>query len=1046
MFGTNNYVWRYSGTFTGNVSSATKLQTARTIWGQNFNGTQNVSGNMTGVGNITMSGNIYMNNARNIYAKNTDGSDMPIFYTNSYNELVIGTGNAQKEARTYLSGLEIIFRTSTAVNERMKIASNGNVGIGTTAPSAKLDIKGASSLLGLKADGTANVSYTYIEGYHANNGTSFRIVESTSTDLWLQYGKNSVASYNFHLSGYLNTRLKEFNVNSIDSIFSGNVKAGGDVVAYATGSGDIVLPIASTNSLGAVKIGSGISVSSDGTISVSGTGTIGGISVPGSGNVITNATLSEDKKIITFTKDLTALTTTNYAATLDSKYVKKAGDTMTGALTIASNTINSQLTLKSTVSDAKSKAAGIKFTAAQDATQNVILRHEYYDTFVAGYGFAISKEGILEGSDPNMFLYNTGRYISRVATGTKPIDVVSTTMCTNLNADMLDGLHNTAFARADQNPAVDLNTVNGRGIMTNTANANATTERHYPIAQAGVLFYGTAAYGSANQIYGSFSSNRWFARGGGGNESATGNSANKTNWREFAFTDSNVASATKLQTARTIWGQSFNGTANVSGSMTGVGSITMSGDINMDNNKNIRFEDTSGISMSALHFSAKNTLYVGYSIATNGYDSVINGNNLYFNTSTSLSTRMFINSAGNVGIGTTSPVDRLEVAGAITANDIYPRSNNSYSVGYSSRRFSNGYFTTAILIGDANTSTTSNSNNTYIGKGFIDLNASTPYIDFHHGNSASNFTSRLITTSSDTLNCTSNFTSSKDIKASGDVIAYSAGNAPAPFKYWYPSVDTSGNLSWTNSTSTTTPTTRNIRGPQGATGPQGPKGDTGPKGATGATGATGPQGPAGPSFSGYLNGGFTSNGVQLAFRSTYGGYYCNWNHGGNTMTISITQSGTNWSKGFSFADSGNATANGGSWISNSDMRRKTYLRDFDIDLHSLIPVKLFYYFMNDDKDKVRQVGLSAQQMLGILPVMVTGKGTGVNNDWYGYDYGKTGCLLSIKSIQTFLPFMDDTNKWIGSTKAWMTDKDKRIADLEEKVRELREELNNLKAA
>ncbi|UVQ81912.1 collagen-like protein [Parabacteroides distasonis] len=1046
MFGTNNYVWRYSGTFTGNVSSATKLQTARTIWGQNFNGTQNVSGNMTGVGNITMSGNIYMNNARNIYAKNTDGSDMPIFYTNSYNELVIGTGNAQKEARTYLSGLEIIFRTSTAVNERMKIASNGNVGIGTTAPSAKLDIKGASSLLGLKADGTANVSYTYIEGYHANNGTSFRIVESTSTDLWLQYGKNSVASYNFHLSGYLNTRLKEFNVNSIDSIFSGNVKAGGDVVAYATGSGDIVLPIASTNSLGAVKIGSGISVSSDGTISVSGTGTIGGISVPGSGNVITNATLSEDKKIITFTKDLTALTTTNYAATLDSKYVKKAGDTMTGALTIASNTINSQLTLKSTVSDAKSKAAGIKFTAAQDATQNVILRHEYYDTFVAGYGFAISKEGILEGSDPNMFLYNTGRYISRVATGTKPIDVVSTTMCTNLNADMLDGLHNTAFARADQNPAVDLNTVNGRGIMTNTANANATTERHYPIAQAGVLFYGTAAYGSANQIYGSFSSNRWFARGGGGNESATGNSANKTNWREFAFTDSNVASATKLQTARTIWGQSFNGTANVSGGMTGVGSITMSGDINMDNNKNIRFEDTSGISMSALHFSAKNTLYVGYSIATNGYDSVINGNNLYFNTSTSLSTRMFINSAGNVGIGTTSPVDRLEVAGAITANDIYPRSNNSYSVGYSSRRFSNGYFTTAILIGDANTSTTSNSNNTYIGKGFIDLNASTPYIDFHHGNSASNFTSRLITTSSDTLNCTSNFTSSKDIKASGDVIAYSAGNAPAPFKYWYPSVDTSGNLSWTNSTSTTTPTTRNIRGPQGATGPQGPKGDTGPKGATGATGATGPQGPAGPSFSGYLNGGFTSNGVQLAFRSTYGGYYCNWNHGGNTMTISITQSGTNWSKGFSFADSGNATANGGSWISNSDMRRKTYLRDFDIDLHSLIPVKLFYYFMNDDKDKVRQVGLSAQQMLGILPVMVTGKGTGVNNDWYGYDYGKTGCLLSIKSIQTFLPFMDDTNKWIGSTKAWMTDKDKRIADLEEKVRELREELNNLKAA
>lgn len=1046
MFGTNNYVWRYSGTFTGNVSSATKLQTARTIWGQNFNGTQNVSGNMTGVGNITMSGNIYMNNARNIYAKNTDGSDMPIFYTNSYNELVIGTGNAQKEARTYLSGLEIIFRTSTAVNERMKIASNGNVGIGTTAPSAKLDIKGASSLLGLKADGTANVSYTYIEGYHANNGTSFRIVESTSTDLWLQYGKNSVASYNFHLSGYLNTRLKEFNVNSIDSIFSGNVKAGGDVVAYATGSGDIVLPIASTNSLGAVKIGSGISVSSDGTISVSGTGTIGGISVPGSGNVITNATLSEDKKIITFTKDLTALTTTNYAATLDSKYVKKAGDTMTGALTIASNTINSQLTLKSTVSDAKSKAAGIKFTAAQDATQNVILRHEYYDTFVAGYGFAISKEGILEGSDPNMFLYNTGRYISRVATGTKPIDVVSTTMCTNLNADMLDGLHNTAFARADQNPAVDLNTVNGRGIMTNTANANATTERHYPIAQAGVLFYGTAAYGSANQIYGSFSSNRWFARGGGGNESATGNSANKTNWREFAFTDSNVASATKLQTARTIWGRSFDGTANISGSLENVGNIYSTNNTFTIYRNGIYL--LTSLESGQLNINAydANIILFGYR-GTSGYS---------FYAGTGAGDAV----GSEIGYWNNSI---FTIKTNISSNNIIPRTNNAYDLGSSSVRWKrlylsgiNGDWLTGKTDGSIMVDSTNSSTSTYFPlyrwksyTGRVFNLGALQGTDTGHRFGLFMFDKDRTANGTDAefyMNSSGDMIGNKNLRISGDIVAYSAGNAPAPFKYWYPSVDTSGNLSWTNSTSTTTPTTRNIRGPQGTTGPQGPKGDTGPKGATGATGATGPKGPAGPSFSGYLNGGFTSNGVQLAFRSTYGGYYCNWNHGGNTMTISITQSGTNWSKGFSFADSGNATANGGSWISNSDMRRKTYLSDFNIDLHSLIPVKLFYYFMNDDKDKVRQVGLSAQQMLGILPIMVTGKGTGVNNDWYGYDYGKTGCLLSIKSIQTFLPFMDDTNKWIGSTKAWMTDKDKRIADLEEEVRELRKELNDLKAA
>lgn len=56
-------------------------------------------------------------------------------------------------------------------------------------------------------------------------------------------------------------------------------------------------------------------------------------------------------------------------------------------------------------------------------------------------------------------------------------------------------------------------------------------------------------------------------------------------WKTIAFTDSditgNAATATKLKTARTIWGQSFNGEANVSGSMTGVSDITMSGAVKM---------------------------------------------------------------------------------------------------------------------------------------------------------------------------------------------------------------------------------------------------------------------------------------------------------------------------------------------------------------------------------------------------------------------------------------------------------------------------------
>lgn len=47
-----------TGSLSGNASTATTLQTSRTIWGQRFNGAGNVSGSLTGVASITASGNI----------------------------------------------------------------------------------------------------------------------------------------------------------------------------------------------------------------------------------------------------------------------------------------------------------------------------------------------------------------------------------------------------------------------------------------------------------------------------------------------------------------------------------------------------------------------------------------------------------------------------------------------------------------------------------------------------------------------------------------------------------------------------------------------------------------------------------------------------------------------------------------------------------------------------------------------------------------------------------------------------------------------------
>lgn len=113
---------------------------------------------------------------------------------------------------------------------------------------------------------------------------------------------------------------------------------------------------------------------------------------------------------------------------------------MSGVLTIANSTYNKQLVIRSTGSTAKNQGEGIWFRC-DDVNQEVMLRHEWYDTFVAGYGLAVSKHDSLEAGDSNMFFYNTGRFISKAPQGTSPYQCVSTTVNANLNADLLDGVH-----------------------------------------------------------------------------------------------------------------------------------------------------------------------------------------------------------------------------------------------------------------------------------------------------------------------------------------------------------------------------------------------------------------------------------------------------------------------------------------------------------------------------------------------------------------------------------------------------------------------------
>lgn len=219
--------------------------------------------------------------------------------------------------------------------------------------------------------------------------------------------------------------------------------------------------------------------------------------------------------------------------------VNKSGDTMTGQLTIHNGTYNKTLVLSSAGADAKSKGPGILFNGSEtDRSQGIVLRHEWYDTFTPGYGLAISRDTSLETGDANMWLYNTGRYISKVPTGTKPIDVVSTTLCTNLNADMLDGLHNGEVT------ARLVNYNNGGNVSSavqfmqkaNGWNAwDAPTQNWYSVIK---LNHGNGdTYYSRVLAFDFHTDNIYTHRKQGGTD---------IGWRTLAFTDSTVANANSL--------------------------------------------------------------------------------------------------------------------------------------------------------------------------------------------------------------------------------------------------------------------------------------------------------------------------------------------------------------------------------------------------------------------------------------------------------------------------------------------------------------------
>ena len=231
-----------------------------------------------------------------------------------------------------------------------------------------------------------------------------------------------------------------------------------------------------------------------------------------------------------------------------------------------------------------------------------------------------------------------GQYISKVATGVSPLIVSSNTLVNNLNSNYLEGYNNLGFIHSNYSASTGGTAyVSGDTHMMLVAEINIDTtystyvillsnefwgHQHYsalqlhiactnndnsgnksPICSVHVMsLVGSHARGvrykiENNKAYifievrGGNNYGRWASTILQNYDSLTTNNANTTGniKLKFAFNQANSGltaasydnyiNAASLATSRTLWGQPFNGTANVSGNMTGVGSINMSGQL-----------------------------------------------------------------------------------------------------------------------------------------------------------------------------------------------------------------------------------------------------------------------------------------------------------------------------------------------------------------------------------------------------------------------------------------------------------------------------------
>lgn len=325
---------------------------------------------------------------------------------------------------------------------------------------------------------------------------------------------------------------------------------------------------------------------------------------------------------------------------LDGRWVKKAGDTMTGTLTSAST--SGAIVFKGVencdITNIYKDNGVIRNDDGGLTSIRNGLRFNWYDTYwyignlrggsteSAGFGVVDHNNKLVLRVTPNDV--RAPRFMSTVATGVSPLIVSSNTTVDNLSADLLDGYHAFGTSNAlikygytvgGTEPAwcrIATYSIRNTETMTDvcfvlhsafsdlfgllvvktrgTAVVEGLLIASYNINRSNIRIYHDAekknielyCYGGSN--YSIIQANLLYShdRNGGANTNITLYRADTKapSWSTyvnpgFVNLQNSSEMAKKLKTPRTLWGQSFDGSANVSGDMTGVGNITMSGQL-----------------------------------------------------------------------------------------------------------------------------------------------------------------------------------------------------------------------------------------------------------------------------------------------------------------------------------------------------------------------------------------------------------------------------------------------------------------------------------